>query len=597
MDKQINIKIESKDIFDSVKSDNLDLLKKIITENPELINTKDELGRTPLIWACRNSSTELIEYLLNMGADVNLADNNNIAPVHILASKGDSKNMEMLLTKDADVDFKAGTGLTALHYNSIPEGIFQQRVLIYIQLLSKGADHTMRNKNGDTPLNFAVENSVDREMIKTLLNYNADYNAEGNRASLLMQKAAQYGFRDFFIELLKKEGKRVLDDKTQKDLIVKSAAIGGETDILKTLTDMGFSIDTGKNVYGLTLIHYAAKYGHEVMIEYLTKLGVDINSRNNVGESAYNIAEKNGNKKIMELILKLGGNDEAAEFTVLKGKYLGQTVPGMKPEIFAPGIISTDEYEGCSGWGKNMEYFVFQRWTDNVQKLCIMNRNEDDSWTEPEEIPFGEEYQCGDFTIAPDGKTLLFASRKDTQEYGLKSEGTSIWKSIKTQEGWTEPELLKSPINSEYNESYPCMASNGNLYFFSMRPGGFGRSDLYMSELVDGEYKCAVNMGPDFNSENYEWDPFIAPDESYIIFCSMNPGGPCDYMYVSFKNEDGTWGKPVYLGDDINSDKSDNRPYVTPDGKYLFFCSRRSGEGDIYWVDAKILGELKKKQI
>ena len=52
------------------------------------------------------------------------------------------------------------------------------------------------------------------------------------------------------------------------------------------------------------------------------------------------------------------------DFPVLKGSYLGQKPPGMTPELFAPGLITTEDGEGCSGWGNDMEYFVFQRWKD-----------------------------------------------------------------------------------------------------------------------------------------------------------------------------------------------------------------------------------------
>jgi len=92
-------------------------------------------------------------------------------------------------------------------------------------------------------------------------------------------------------------------------------------------------------------------------------------------------------------------------FPVLKGPYLGQKPPGKTPEVFAPGIISTDITEGCSGWGNHMEYFIFQRWINRKPKLYLMNQV-DGTWSRPLLLPFVEKYQIGDFTIAPDGKNL-----------------------------------------------------------------------------------------------------------------------------------------------------------------------------------------------
>lgn len=205
-----------------------------------------------------------------------------------------------------------------------------------------------------------------------------------------------------------------------------------------------------------------------------------------------------------------GAQKSQVDFSRLKGPYLGQKPPGMAPELFAPGVITTDGSEGCSGWGKGMEYFIFQRWIDRKPRLYIMNQN-NGVWSPPEPLPFLDKYQAGDFTIAPDGKTMVFASR----------------------------------ISTEY----------------------------------------------------HEWDTYIAPDESYMIYCSTMPGGlGDDDLYVTFKQQDGSWSEPVHMGAEINSDKSENRPYVSPDGRYLFYASTKRGNRDIYWVDAKIIEALRPRE-
>ena len=122
---------------------------------------------------------------------------------------------------------------------------------------------------------------------------------------------------------------------------------------------------------------------------------------------------------ILFLVSNLTAKDE---FPILKGPYLGQKPPGTNPEVFAPGIISTDISEGCSGWGIEMEYFIFQRWIDGKPKLYIMNQKQG-KWSEPVLLPFGDNYRVGDFTIAPDGKTMVFASKIFIEEFGLGGEG------------------------------------------------------------------------------------------------------------------------------------------------------------------------------
>lgn len=281
-------------------------------------------------------------------------------------------------------------------------------------------------------------------------------------------------------------------------------------------------------------------------------------------------------------------------FPVLKGEYLGQKPPGITPEVFAPGIICTDLSEGCSGWGNSMEYFIFQRWVNRKSYLYITHQVSG-IWTKPELLPYVEQYQIGDFTIAPDGKILIFASNILIDEIGSEGEGGNIWLMEKTETGWTEPKQIGKPINTKYHDSYPSLAANKNLYFFSRKPGGFGQSDLYLSKLVNGQYEEPVNLGDNLNTEYHEWDTYIAPDESYMIYCSMMPGGLGeDDLYITYWQHDCSWGKPIHLGNEINSEKSDNRPYVTPDGKYFFFTSTKRGNRDIFWVDTRVFETLRK---
>jgi Tol biopolymer transport system component len=95
--------------------------------------------------------------------------------------------------------------------------------------------------------------------------------------------------------------------------------------------------------------------------------------------------------------------------------------------------------------------------------------------------------------------------------------------------------------------------------------------------------------------------PFIAPDESYLLFDAQKENGYGDAdIYISFKQKDGTWGNGINLGDKINTDAWEASASITPDGKYLFF-SRNVGSDDyenvdIFWVDAQIIENLRPKQ-
>jgi hypothetical protein len=283
---------------------------------------------------------------------------------------------------------------------------------------------------------------------------------------------------------------------------------------------------------------------------------------------------------------------QETSFSSLAGPYLGQTPPGTVPELFAPGIISTDVGEGCSGFMEDGELFLFARRGEGI----LFTEVKGNGWTSPEEVSFSSRGQDGDFIIAPDGVTVYFASGRPVEQGAPSLRDHNIWKTVRTPSGWTEPKILPYPINTEAHESYPSLSADGTLYYFSRREGGFGQSDIYLSEPVNGSYRETVNLGNIINTEHHEVDPFIAPDESYLIFASDRPGGlGSDDFYICFKGPNGEWLPPVNMGEKINSRHTEYIINVTLDGKYIFYTSDKQGSRDIYWVDHNIIHRLKGK--
>jgi len=218
-------------------------------------------------------------------------------------------------------------------------------------------------------------------------------------------------------------------------------------------------------------------------------------------------------------------------------------------------------------------------------------RLRDGAWTAPELIPFWETMaENGDFVFSSDDKTMLYQVRTGVGPSTI----SHIWRAEVTETGWGEQTPLPEPVNTPHFESFASDTADGTLYFFSRRPGGKGRSDLWRCALSGRAYADAVNL-ESLNTEFEEWDPFVAPDESYVIFCSTKPGGlGRDDLYIAFKARDGSWGPPVNLGPEVNSSGSENRPWVSRDGKYFFFTSTRNGSRDTFWVKAEYLDRFKR---
>ena len=166
----------------------------------------------------------------------------------------------------------------------------------------------------------------------------------------------------------------------------------------------------------------------------------------------------------------------------------------------------------------------------------------------------------------------------------------------RTDSGWGEPRIIDGGPNSIGLHWQFSVAANGSIYFGSGAPGGLGGADIYLSRLVDGVYQAPENLGPVINSEEFEFSPFIAPDESYLIVTGSGPDarGGTD-LYISFKVPDGTWTPPLNLGDRINTPTDEFCPQVSGDGRFLFWNSRTHGNTDNFWIDAAIIGELRAR--
>lgn len=290
------------------------------------------------------------------------------------------------------------------------------------------------------------------------------------------------------------------------------------------------------------------------------------------------------------------GQFEKENWPVLQGPYLGQKSPGRIPEKFAPGVISTEHLgEGCSAFTKDGALFLFNRRLPSEEhKTIYMTVWQRGGWTNPSPAPFNSEYADWDFHFAPDSRTLFFTSKRPVGRTDEPSQTGNIWVTKLEGSDWTPPRPLEYPINtSEHHDCGASLTEDGTLYFFSRREGGLGQSDIYRARSNEGRASEVENLGKPVNSEYADYDPFIAPDGSYLIFSSDRPGGYGlqNDMYISFQHPGG-WTEPYNLGRDFG-DAGIN--HVSLDGKYVFFATGRTGYDDIYWVGATIIEEIGKE--
>jgi hypothetical protein len=127
-----------------------------------------------------------------------------------------------------------------------------------------------------------------------------------------------------------------------------------------------------------------------------------------------------------------------------------------------------------------------------------------------------------------------------------------------------------------------AVANSGTLYFGGRNEkDSLGSSDIYSSRLVNGEYTTPVNLGPAVNSKDGESQPFIAPDESFILF--YRAPGQIPSAFVSFRGRDGKWQQAVT----VDLPWAGAGLIVSPDGKHLFAGGR--------WKSTGFLDELRHR--
>ena len=289
--------------------------------------------------------------------------------------------------------------------------------------------------------------------------------------------------------------------------------------------------------------------------------------------------------------LKTGAAKE--DWPNLKGQYIGQKPPGIIPEIFAQGFISTEKRELNSVFTPDGKEFFYAISTPGKGYKIYHTRELDDGWARPVPVPFSSEKSDVDMCITHDGSRMYFGSTRPYK--GIPQKDFKIWFVERVGKDWSRAKYLNSPINDGKRALYPTVSINGTMFFQAIRDDTYGSRDIYYSILKDGKYSEPVHLGKEINSEYGEGDVLIAPDESYLI---VNSNGRPDNLgrgdlYISFKKKNGSWTDLKNMGKKINSEYTEYCPMLSPDGKYFFFTSTRTGNGDIYWVDAKIIEKLK----
>ncbi len=276
------------------------------------------------------------------------------------------------------------------------------------------------------------------------------------------------------------------------------------------------------------------------------------------------------------------------------GSYAIKNPQPFKPVNVGPGI-NTSEYEYFPSLTADGKTFMFTR---NIrmgsganaaqQEDFFISKKVNDVWQTATPIPSvntaGNE---GAPTLSADGQFMFFASCMEMSgDYGSpdrKGYGScDIFYSQKQNGKWTVPVNAGQQINTRNWETQPSFSSDGKTLYFirgTVTREGIKNPDIYSATVGDdGKFSEPVRLSDVINTPFKEESVFIHPDNQTLYFSSEgHPGmGGLD-IFVSRKQADGSWGKPVNLGYPINTVTDENSLLVDANGKLAYFASEREG--------------------
>ncbi len=287
-------------------------------------------------------------------------------------------------------------------------------------------------------------------------------------------------------------------------------------------------------------------------------------------------------------------------------KVYGQQIPAT-PEIFMPGMISRGLNErdlAISPDGKTI-YFTIVAPQNVTSRIFFIEKRANKSWSKPKLASFSGDYPDLEPSFSPDGHRIYFASERPVDDKEKKD--FDLWYVERNKGGWSEARHLD--FCTEQDEFYPSVTKDGSVYFTASYNHQTSKEDIFVSRYSHKTYEKPMALDTAINSSMYEFNAYISPDESFIIFTAYGRKGDKGRgdLYLS-KRVEGIW-QPANPITQINSDMLDYCPTVSFDQKILYFTSERTtiksnvsakilhyddfinfqysagnGLGDIYWV-------------
>jgi Tol biopolymer transport system component len=240
--------------------------------------------------------------------------------------------------------------------------------------------------------------------------------------------------------------------------------------------------------------------------------------------------------------------------------------PNAKPEVFIQeGVpVPNDESAPTFMPDGNTVYLA------DSNRICF-SKLLNGKWTKPVVVSFSGKWQDWDPTMSPDGKRLIFVSNRPLEGTPPDSPHHSnhLWYTDRLSgDDWSTPRHLDSPVNIEgLNDYGPSVSSSGTICFCSRNRDGHKGMGAYYTKWLGDHYDKPKLLA--LNGDSDVYDPYISPDESYIIFSSNKN------LCISYRHGN-EWSAGQRLSASVNTGSWNGGPYVSPDGKMLYYSQQNA---------------------
>jgi len=248
------------EIHNAARNGNLDKVKSLLANNPELLNARDNKGSTPLHSAVSKGREDVVLFLIEMGADIDTKNKNGLTPLFWALDLSRNNVAKILIEKGADISIKGFRNRTLLHM-AARSGSTD----IVKQLLGKGLSINTPDTQGSTPLDCAVRSG--KTETAWLLT------EQGGKLNTLKPESEEY------------------------ETLVNRALYRGETNFIRLIVEIVAELNI-KDVYGATLLHRAAALGRYEIVKLLIERGIDINTETDNGRTPLYFTSKYGHRAI-----------------------------------------------------------------------------------------------------------------------------------------------------------------------------------------------------------------------------------------------------------------------------------------------------------